>query len=81
VCLTVDLGRAWTEIAGVSIRGLAERLPAEDAAMRRPISAWYEKYRPLLAGQGFERFAEQVRGLAFLRVAPTRLASWDHARD
>lgn len=81
VCLTVDLGRAWTELAGVAVEGLAERLPAEDPAMRRPISAWHEKYRPLLSGEGFERFAEQIRGLVFLRVVPVRLVSWDHARD
>lgn len=81
VCLTVDLGRAWTELAGVCVEGLAERLLAQDPAMRRPISAWHEKYRPLLAGEGFERFAEQIPGLAFLRVVPARIVSWDHARD
>ncbi len=80
VALTVDVGRAWTEIAGVTIRGLAERLRAEDPAMRRPMSAWHEKYRSLLAGEGFARFAEQVRDLGFLRVPPAVLASWDHAR-
>ncbi len=80
VALTIDVGRAWTEIAGVTIRGLAERLRAEDPAMRRPMSAWHEKYRPLLAGDGFARFAEQVHDLAFLRVEPSELLPWDHAR-
>ncbi|GIV00479.1 MAG: pyridoxamine 5'-phosphate oxidase [Actinomycetota bacterium] len=80
VALTIDVGRAWTEIAGVTIHGLAEPLRAEEPAMRRPMSAWHEKYRPLLAGEGFARFAEQVRDLAFLRVAPAVLAPWDHAR-
>ena len=36
--------------------------------MRTPISAWHEKYRPLLAGEGFARFAEESASLAFLRV-------------
>jgi hypothetical protein len=48
--------------------------------MRGPISAWHEKYRPLLSGEGFERFAEEIRGLAFLRLVPERVVSWDHAR-
>jgi hypothetical protein len=48
--------------------------------MRKPISAWHEKYRPLLAGEGFGRFAEEVRGLGFLRVVPDAVHAWDHAR-
>jgi hypothetical protein len=80
VALTVDLGRAWVEIAGIEIRGRAERLPAEHADMRRAISAWHEKYRPLLAGEGFSRFADEVRGLGFLRMAPERILAWDHVR-
>ena len=80
VALTVDLGRAWVEIAGIEIRGRADLLPAEHADMRRAISSWHEKYRPLLAGEGFSRFADQVRGLGFLRVAPERVLAWDHVR-
>jgi general stress protein 26 len=80
VALTIDLGRAWIEIAGIEVHGRAELLPAEHAEMRQPISAWHEKYRPLLAGDGFPRFAEEVGGLGFLRVTPTRIAAWDHAR-
>lgn len=80
VSLAIDLGRAWTELAGVCVEGLAEPLPAEDPSLRRPISAWHEKYRPLLAGDGFARFAEAIRDLAFLRIVPARLSSWDHAR-
>jgi nitroimidazol reductase NimA-like FMN-containing flavoprotein (pyridoxamine 5'-phosphate oxidase superfamily) len=80
VALSIDLGRAWVEIAGIEVRGRAEPLPAEAAAMRRPLSAWHEKYRPLLGG-GFPRFAEEIRGLGFLRVAPERIAAWDHARE
>ena len=80
VAVTIDLGRSWVEIAGIEIRGRAEPLPAEHASMRKPISAWLEKYRPLLAGDGFSRFAEEIPGLGFLRVVPDRVVAWDHAR-
>lgn len=80
LALTVDLGRAWVEIAGIEVRGRAELLPAEHPEMRQPISAWHEKYRPLLAGDGFARFAEEIRSLSFLRVLPERVSAWDHAR-
>lgn len=80
VAITIDLGRAWVEVAGVEILGSAEPFSAESAAMRTPISAWHEKYRPLLAGDGFARFAEEVRGLGFLRVVPDAVRAWDHAR-
>ncbi len=80
VSLSVDLGRAWVEIAGIEVRGRAELLPAEHAEMRGPISTWHEKYRPLLAGDGFARFAEAIRELAFLRIVPERVSGWDHAR-
>lgn len=80
VALSIDLGRSWVEIAGIEIRGVAEPLPAEHETMRRPISAWHEKYRPLLSGDGFARFAEEIRGLGFLRVVAERAAAWDHAR-
>jgi nitroimidazol reductase NimA-like FMN-containing flavoprotein (pyridoxamine 5'-phosphate oxidase superfamily) len=81
VALSIDLGRAWVEIAGIEVRGRAELLPAEAAGMRKPLSAWHEKYRPLLTGDGFPRFAEEIRGLGFLRVTPERIAAWDHARE
>ncbi len=81
VCIAIDVGRGWTELAGVSIVGRAELMPAEHPGMRRPISAWHEKYRSLLAGAGFARFAEEVTSLAFLRVVPERISSWDHVRS
>jgi nitroimidazol reductase NimA-like FMN-containing flavoprotein (pyridoxamine 5'-phosphate oxidase superfamily) len=81
VALTIDLGRAWVEIAGIEVRGRADLLPAEHAEMRRPISAWHDKYRSLLTGDGFSRFSEEVRDLGFLRVLIERIAAWDHARD
>jgi nitroimidazol reductase NimA-like FMN-containing flavoprotein (pyridoxamine 5'-phosphate oxidase superfamily) len=80
VCVSIDVGRGWTELAGVSIVGRAEPMPAEHPGMRRPISAWHEKYRSLLSGDGFAGFAEQVTSLAFLRVVPDRIRAWDHAR-
>jgi nitroimidazol reductase NimA-like FMN-containing flavoprotein (pyridoxamine 5'-phosphate oxidase superfamily) len=80
VALSIDLGRSWVEIAGIEVRGRAETLPAEHAAMRQPISVWHEKYRPLMVGEGFARFSEEVRGLGFLRVVPETIAAWDHAR-
>jgi hypothetical protein len=79
VALTVDVGRSWIELAGIQVVGLAERLLAEQAEMRKPISAWHEKYRPLLGGEGFARLTEEVRGLGFLRVVPVRISAWDHA--
>lgn len=80
VSVTIDVGRSWTEIAGIVLEGQVEALPAEHPSMRRPISAWHEKYRSLLSGDGFGRFAEEIVGLAFLRLVPQRVASWDHAR-
>jgi nitroimidazol reductase NimA-like FMN-containing flavoprotein (pyridoxamine 5'-phosphate oxidase superfamily) len=81
VALTIDLGRAWVEIAGIEVRGRADLLPAEHAEMRRPISAWHDKYRSLLTGDGFSRFSGEVRDLGFLRVSVERIAAWDHARE
>ena len=80
IAVCVDLGRAWIELAGIEIRGRVELLAAEQALMRASLSAWHEKYRPLLTGDGFGRFAEEIRGLAFLRLVPEWLAGWDHAR-
>ncbi len=81
VALSLDVGRSWTELAGVVMEGAAEALSADDPVMRRPISAWHEKYRSLLSGEGFARFTEAVTTISFLRVAPGRLISWDHARS
>jgi len=48
--------------------------------MRKPISAWHEKYRPLMTGEGFGRLTEEIATLGFLRVVPERISAWDHAR-
>jgi nitroimidazol reductase NimA-like FMN-containing flavoprotein (pyridoxamine 5'-phosphate oxidase superfamily) len=81
VALSIDVGRGWTEIAGLSISGTAELLAADRAEMRKPISAWHDKYRALFAGEGFARFAEEVDRLGFLRVLIERIVAWDHARS
>jgi len=80
VSVSIDVGRGWTELAGVSITGRAELVPADHPGMRRTMSAWHEKYRSLLSGEGFGLFAEEVPALAFLRIEPVRAATWDHAR-
>jgi PPOX class probable F420-dependent enzyme len=81
VSLSIDVGRGWTELAGVSLSGTAELLVADRAEMRKPISAWHDKYRALFAGEGFSRFAEEVDRLGFLRVGIGRIVAWDHARS
>lgn len=78
VSVVIDQGRAWTEIAGVRVEGVAESLPAEHPDLRAPMSTWHEKYRSLLAGEGFERMAQAVQALGFLRIAPARVEAWDH---
>jgi general stress protein 26 len=81
VSVLIDHGREWIELAGVRIEGVAEALPAEHPDLRGPMSAWHDKYRPLFGGPGFERFAEQIPQLGFLRVVPSRVEAWDHRRD
>jgi hypothetical protein len=43
------------------------------------MTAWFEKYRPLLAGGGFRDYADQVESPGMLRIRAERLATWDHA--
>ena len=79
VSLVIDRGHDWSELAGVGIDGAAVLLPAEHPEMRTPMSAWHDKYRSMLGGDGFERFTEAVPSLGFLRVEPAAVRSWDHA--
>jgi Pyridoxamine 5'-phosphate oxidase len=79
VSLVIDRGRDWTELAGVGIEGRASLFPAEHPDMREPMSEWHEKYRSMLAGDGFERLAGAVPELGFMRIEPTHLRTWDHA--
>ena len=78
VSILIDLGRDWTELAGVRVEGVAEAFPAEHPDLRAPMSAWHEKYRQMFARDGFEAFTRDVPVLGFLRVAPSRVESWDH---
>jgi len=80
VSLAIDLGRSWVEIAGIVVGGSVEPLAADHPSMRKPISAWHEKYRSLLAGDGFARFSDEIENLVFLRIVPERIGFWDHAR-
>jgi hypothetical protein len=79
--ILIDRGRDWNELAGVRIEGVAEAMPAEHPDLRAPMSAWHEKYRSMLSGDGFERFAERVPVLGFLRVVPARVEAWNHGLD
>ncbi len=80
VSVVIERGRDWLDLAGVRARGRAEVLQAEHPDLREAMSAWHDKYRGLLAGQGFERFAETVPALGFLRLEADRIEDWDHAR-
>jgi general stress protein 26 len=80
VCVLIDRGRGWTDLAGVRVVGIAESMPAEHPDLRAPMSSWHEKYRSLLDGDGFERFARDVPHLGFLRIAPATIDAWDHGR-
>ena len=77
--IVIDRGRDWAELAGVHVEGPVELLPAEHPDMREPMSAWHEKYRSMLSGEGFQRLAKEVPVLGFLRVEPLAIRSWDHA--
>ncbi len=78
VCVVIDLGRDWSELSGVRIEGVVEALPAEHPDLREPMSAWHDKYRSMLSGDGFERLTASVESLGFLRVVPSRIDTWDH---
>jgi hypothetical protein len=78
VSILIDHGRDWVDLAGVRAEGVAELFPAEHPDLRAPMSAWHEKYRPMFAGDGFERFAVEVGTLGFVRVVPSRIEAWDH---
>ena len=77
--LQFDRGRAWTELSGLVIRGLAEILSAEEQSAKGAMSAWFEKYRGELTGTQFGAYAEQVSSPILLRVIPDRIMAWAHA--
>ena len=76
--VVVDRGRDWADLGGVRVDGAAQAIAAEDPELRRIMSAWHEKYRSMLAGEGFERMTQQVAELGFLRVRDSRVHAWDH---
>jgi hypothetical protein len=79
VGLVLDRGRDWNELAGVSIEGRAEPFPSEHPDARTAMSAWLDKYRAALSGDGFERMTTAIPVLGFLKVVPGSIATWDHA--
>jgi nitroimidazol reductase NimA-like FMN-containing flavoprotein (pyridoxamine 5'-phosphate oxidase superfamily) len=79
VSLVLDVGRDWAELAGLIAKGRAEAFDVQDPAVKRAISAWHEKYRQMLAGEGFRRLTERIADLGLLRVAPEQVESWDHS--
>jgi nitroimidazol reductase NimA-like FMN-containing flavoprotein (pyridoxamine 5'-phosphate oxidase superfamily) len=79
VVLEFDRGQAWTEQEGVLLHGRAELLGADHPSAKRAISAWFEKYRSDLGGQGFAMYAERVEEPAMFRVRADRVAAWSHA--
>ncbi len=79
VTLTLDRGRAWTELSGVMVRGRAEIVRPDDPAAKRAVSAWFEKYRGELSGTQFGVYVEQVPHPILFRVLPERVTGWSHA--
>jgi len=78
VSIVIDRGTLWSEQSGLRVEGVAESMPAAHPDLREPMSAWHEKYRTMLVGDGFERLAARVPELGFLHVVPGRVDAWDH---
>jgi Pyridoxamine 5'-phosphate oxidase len=78
LALTFHRGRKWDELVGAVLYGRADPLSPAHPALHGVMSAWYEKYRALLGGEAFRRFAEQVEDPGMLRVRPERMAQWDN---
>ena len=80
IALTFHQGKRWNELAGAVLHGRADPLSPAHPSLGGVMSSWYEKYRSLLGGEAFRRFAEQVEDPGMLRVRPERLSHWDHRR-
>lgn len=78
ICVVVDRGRDWSDLAGVRLEGVGEGIPAEHPELRGVMSAWHDKYRSMLAGEGFERLTRQVHSLGFVRIGISTADAWDH---
>jgi PPOX class probable F420-dependent enzyme len=81
VAVQLDRGRTWTEAACVVVHGTAELLAPTHPDGRRALSAWFDKYREELSGQGFALYTEEVEEPVVLRIRPQRLAAWMPARS
>jgi hypothetical protein len=80
VAIQVDIGRSWTEQAGILFHGVAEPLAPDHPSGKRALSAWFDKYREELSGRGFAAYTELIRHPVLLRVRPERFSTWIHAR-
>lgn len=78
VAVQIDRGRAWSEQAGVLLRGRAAPLPPDHATAKKGLSAWFDKYREELAGPGFAAYTEQVLEPVLLLVQIDHLGVWMH---
>jgi nitroimidazol reductase NimA-like FMN-containing flavoprotein (pyridoxamine 5'-phosphate oxidase superfamily) len=79
VAVQMDVGRAWTEQAGILFHGIAEPISTDHPSAKRALSAWFDKYREELAGRGFGAYTEQVQHPVLLRIRPERFSTWIHA--
>jgi general stress protein 26 len=79
VAIQIDVGRAWTEQAGILLRGTAELLRPDHPSVKGALSAWFSKYADELAGRGFAAYTERVRHPALLRVPAGDFSTWIHA--
>ena len=79
MAVQMDIGRSWTEQAGILFHGLAEPLSTDHPSAKRALSAWFDKYREELAGRGFAAYTERVHDPILLRVRPERFTTWIHA--
>jgi nitroimidazol reductase NimA-like FMN-containing flavoprotein (pyridoxamine 5'-phosphate oxidase superfamily) len=79
VAIQIDIGRAWTEQAGILVHGAAELMRPEHPSAKRALSAWFDKYREELAGGGFAAYTERVQHPMLLRVPADGFSTWIHA--
>ena len=80
VAVSFNLGARWQELMGITLSGRAEPMAADHPSVGRVMSAWFEKYRPLLAGGGFRSYSEDVEAPGMLRFRAERMGAWNHAR-
>jgi len=79
VAVQMDVGRSWTEQAGILFHGVAEPISPDHPSAKQALSAWFDKYREELAGRGFAAYTHQVAHPVLLRIRPERFSTWIHA--